>query len=62
MILNFEFFNFTFTRLRYLDAATANISNFKPDGHPAAYFAGLVTSARVGNGKRVGANSNERSR
>jgi hypothetical protein len=45
MILDFTFFNHVSTRLRYLDAATATIPSFKPDGHDAAYIAQLVTGA-----------------
>lgn len=47
MVLNFEFFNFVHTRLRYLDAATTAVPAFKPDGRDATYVAAQVTAARA---------------
>jgi hypothetical protein len=45
MVLNFEEFNFTVTRLRYLDAVVTNIPGFTPDGRTAEEVAQLGTGA-----------------
>ena len=45
MILNFEEFNFTVARLRYLDGAVANIPGFMPDGRTPEQVGLLLSGA-----------------
>lgn len=42
-----ETFTQTHTRLRYLNVATTNIADFKPDGRPATYVATLTGNAKT---------------
>lgn len=46
-IMIIETFTQTHTRLRYLNVATTNIADFKPDGRPATYVATLTTNAKT---------------